>query len=112
MLVKRTLICVLQLTPKVSSINNFSKLHGSREWLDSLMASHFKAPPSLEKSTSYSAWLKEINIWQTFTDINIKKQVPAIFLTLEGKARKSILELDVKDINCNSGVKIQTAFET
>ena len=69
------------------------------------MVSDFKAPPSLEKSTSYGAWLKEINIWQTFTDINIKKQGPAVFLTLEGKARKSILELDVKDINCNSGVK-------
>ena len=82
------------------------------------MASHFKAPPSLEKSTSYGAWLKEINIWQTFTDINIKKQGPVVFLTLEGKARKSILELDVKDINCNCLNKLylkdkrQTAFKT
>ena len=82
------------------------------------MASHFKAPPSLEKSTSYGAWLKEINIWQTFADINIKKQGPVVFLTLEGKARKSILELDVKDINCNCLNKLylkykrQTAFKT
>ena len=38
------------------------------------MASNFKAPPSLEKSTSYDAWLKEISIWETFTDIDIKKQ--------------------------------------
>ena len=41
-------------------------------------------PPSLEESTSYDAWLKEISIWQTFTDTDIKKQGLAVFLTLEG----------------------------
>ena len=90
------------------------------------MATNFKAPPSLEKSVSYDAWLKEISIWQTFTDIDAKKQGPAVFLTLEGKARETVLELDVKEINCDSGVeniikcldklylkdKTQTAFET
>ena len=90
------------------------------------MTTNFKAPPSLEKSVSYDAWLKEHSIWQTFTDINAKKQGPAVFLTLEGKARETVLELDVKEINCDSGAeniikcldklylkdKTQTAFET
>lgn len=90
------------------------------------MASNFKAPPSLEKSSSYESWLKEIDIWQAFTDIDIKKQGPAVFLTLEGKARETVLELNVKEINCEDGVKniinclnklylkdrTQTAFET
>ena len=90
------------------------------------MASNFKARPSLEKSASYDAWLKEISIWQTFTDIDVRKKGPAVFLTLEGKARQTVLELNVKDINCDSGVeniikcldklnlkgKTQTAFET
>ena len=90
------------------------------------MASNFKARPSLEKSASYDAWLKEISIWQTFIDIDVRKQGPAIFLTFEGKARQTVLELNVKAINCDSGVeniikcldklnlkgKTQTAFET
>ena len=87
------------------------------------MVSNFKAPPSLENNI-YDACLKEISIWQTVTDIDIKKQWPDVFLTFEGKACKSALELDVKDINCDSSIqniinclnklylkdKIQTAF--
>ena len=69
------------------------------------MASNFKGPPSLEKNTSYDAWLKEISIWQIFRDIDIKKERPDVFLTLEGKACASVLELNVKEINCDSGVK-------
>ena len=45
----------------------------------------FKAPPSLAKSNCYEDWLKEIEIWQAFTDVVQEKQGPAIFLTLEGK---------------------------
>ena len=41
------------------------------------------------------SWLKEIKIWQNFTDIEKKKQGSAIFLTLEGKAKEAVLELDV-----------------
>ena len=39
------------------------------------------------------------------SDTDIKKQGLALFLTLEGKAHKSILELDVKDINGDPGVQ-------
>ena len=68
------------------------------------MASNFKAPLSLENGISYEAWLKEISIWHTFTDIDIKKLGPVVFLTLERKAHESVPELDTKDINCDSGV--------
>lgn len=67
-----------------------------------------------------------ISIWQTFTDTEIKKQGQAVFLTIEGKAREFVPELDVTDINCDSGIqniinrlneqylkdKTQTVFET
>ena len=89
------------------------------------MASDIKAPPSLAKSSSYEAWLKAIKIWQAFTSIPLKKQGPAIFLTLEGKAQEAILELDIDKINVDNGVdniiakldtlylrdKVQTAYE-
>ena len=90
-----------------------------------MASNNYKAPPTLGKSSSYDNWLKEIAIWQTFTDITPKKQGSAIFLTLEGKAREAVLELEVKDINCDDGVKnvlakldtlyvrdkVQTAYE-
>ena len=69
-----------------------------------IMASNYKAPPSFSKSTSYDSWLKEIKIWQTFTDLTKPKQGPAIFLTLEGKSREAVLELDVEEISCEGGV--------
>ena len=70
------------------------------------MASHnFKAPPALARSTSYESWLKEVEIWKCFTDVEKRKQAPAIFLTLEGKAREAVLELPVEKLNCDDGVK-------
>ena len=59
------------------------------------MSVNIKAPPSLSKCISYEAWLKEIEIWQAFTDLAKAKQGPAIFLTLEGRAREAVLELEL-----------------
>ena len=69
------------------------------------MSISIKTPPSLAKCSSYETWLKEIKIWQSFTDLDAKKQGPAIFLTLEGRAREAVLELDVASISANDGVK-------
>ena len=90
-----------------------------------MASSHYKAPPSLFKSSCYDSWLKEIKIWQSFTDLTAAKQGPALFLTLDGKAREAALELEVSDIGHEKGVdkiieklntlylkdKAQTAFE-
>ena len=69
------------------------------------MATNIKAPPSLSKSSSYESWLKEVAIWQAFTSLEDTKQGPAIFLSLEGRAREAVLELEVKDISNKNGVK-------
>ena len=69
------------------------------------MASSYKASPALNKCNTYEQWLKELEIWQCFTDIPKAKQAPAIFLTLEGKAREAVLELDVANLSCDDGVK-------
>ena len=69
------------------------------------MSSHgIKAPPALSKSTSHKTWLKELEIWQAFTDLPVEKQGPAIFLTLERKACEAALELEVKNISGKEGV--------
>ena len=90
------------------------------------MASHnFIAPSTLDKSSFYEAWKKELAIWQSFTDIKKEKQGSALFLTLEGKAKEAALELDLDKFNCENGVdniikkldtlylrdKVQTAYE-
>ena len=43
--------------------------------------------------------------WKTFATIISAKQGPAIFITLEGKAREAILELDVTEISSEIGFK-------
>ena len=90
------------------------------------MASHnFKAPPALSKSSSYENWLKELAIWQKFTDIKKENHGSGLFLTLEGKAREAALELPLDSIASENGVKniiakldtlflkdkVQTAYE-
>ena len=72
-----------------------------------------RAPPALSESQSYVTWLKELEIWQAFTDVPLEKQGPAIFLTLEDKAREAVLELPVADIKGSDGVKnITTKLDT
>ena len=51
------------------------------------MASNYKTPPTLED-----------------TDLPKKKQGLAIYLTLSGKAREAVLELDIEKVNDDSGV--------
>ena len=50
---------------------------------------NYKAPPSLTSSTCYEDWLKEIEIWQAFTDLTDEKQGPA----------------DIKEIKARNGVE-------
>ena len=66
----------------------------------------FKTPPALSKSSSYENWLKEIKVWQKLTELDVRKQGPAILLSLEGKAKDSVLELDIDDIAKDGGVLI------
>ena len=42
---------------------------------------------------------------QCFTDLSKNRQAPAIFLTLEGKAREVVLELEVEKLSWDDGVK-------
>ena len=48
------------------------------------MASNIKSPPSLSNSKAYIDWLKLIDIWRKFTNLEPGKQGPAIVLSLEG----------------------------
>ena len=49
-------------------------------------SSGYKNPPALKDGDSYEKWLKELAIWQLYTDLDKKKRGPALTLSLTGKA--------------------------
>ena len=68
------------------------------------MAANYKAPPLLKEDSNYELWKKEIKLWKTFTDLDAKKQGPAICLSLTGKACEAPLELSVENLKSDTGV--------
>ena len=64
-----------------------------------------KIPPALSKYKTYDDWIKALSIWVKFTDLEKKKQGPAVFLSLEGEAQEAVLELDEALITSDDGVK-------
>ena len=65
-----------------------------------------KTPPLFNKSKSYSDWVRLVNLWTKFTDLEPTRQGPALVMSLEGKALDTILELDDKDISHKDGVTL------
>ena len=63
-----------------------------------------KWPPKLDDGVSYENWRKDIEIWCKLTDIPKKKQALAIHLALNGRARTASSELEVGDLEVESGV--------
>ena len=68
------------------------------------MAANYKAPLLLKEDSNYELWKKEIKLLKTFTDLDAKKQGPAIRLSLTGEAREAALELSVENLNSDTGV--------
>ena len=66
---------------------------------------NIKTPPALREDIPYESWKKEINIWQRFTTLEKRKQALAIFLSLEGKAREVVLEIDIDNLDKDDGVE-------
>ena len=50
--------------------------------------------------------MHETEIWQCLTDLEVKKQGPAIYLSLDEKIRKTCSDIKVKDLNSEGGVDI------
>ena len=71
-------------------------------------SSSFKTPPALSKSSSYENWKKELKAWERLTEVNVKKRGLAVLLSLEGKAKDAILDIDIDLLSADNGVKIIT----
>lgn len=63
-------------------------------------------PPRFESSTNYESWKKEIKLWQLCCRLKKDQQGPALALSLQGKAKEAVLELEVEELASNDGVKL------
>ena len=63
-----------------------------------------KAPPTLEKGDNYEKWKRKLQIWQSFTELDKKKQGPALFLSLCESDQDAILEIPDADVSSETGV--------
>jgi hypothetical protein len=77
------------------------------------MSLSYKNPPEMRDGLLYDDWKKELEIWCSFTDLEAKRQGPAIFLTLKGKARETVLaEVKPATLKTDDGVeKITIALD-
>ena len=73
--------------------------------------SNYKAPPELNDEKSFKDWKKEIEIWQLATEVNKEKQAAMIFLSLKGKSREAVLELDKEIIGASDGSGVTKLIE-
>ena len=73
-------------------------------------------PPILKSGEDFENWEREIKIWQCVTDLEKKKQAPAIYLSLEGQARQCCADIKVETLHSDSGVdelikKLKTLYD-
>ena len=73
----------------------------------------YKNPPEMRDGLLYDDWKKELKIWCGFTDLDKKRQGPALFLTLKGKARETVLAaVEADKLQADDGVdKVTNALD-
>ena len=70
--------------------------------------SSIKEPPVLISEDMYEEWKKDLSLWQLVTPLAAKQQGPAVYLSLQGRARDCVRGLQTEDIGKDSGVKMIT----
>ena len=73
------------------------------------MAKAFNNPPKLDDHTDYESWEKTLKLWRLATELPKAKQGIAVVLTLTGKAKDKVLELEIDDINSDRGLDLVIA---
>ena len=68
-------------------------------------SNNLKTSPVLVDEDSYDEWKSELAIWQLYTDLDKKKQGPAVYLLLSGRARECVRDLKPEEIGAEDGVK-------
>ena len=61
-------------------------------------------PPVLDDSTNYEAWKKDLEVWKLFTSTSDNKKGPRLYLSLKGKAREIVRDMDLNIIGAEDGL--------
>ena len=70
--------------------------------------SGIKAPPVFnpDEDDDYASWKNDVEVWQCYTKEEPKRQGPAVYLSLKGKAREAVRGLSVASLRENNGVEV------
>ena len=61
-------------------------------------------PPAMNETTDYEQWKKSVAMWKVCCKYEEEQQGSALGLSLTGKAKDAVLEMDVKDVQAKDGV--------
>ena len=66
---------------------------------------NIKSPPIFhpEEDDDYTKWRNDIGVWKMFTDTKVEKLGPAVYLSLQGKARDAVRSLKIDDLGKEGG---------
>ena len=69
--------------------------------------SNMKSSPIFnpDEDDNYCAWKNDPEVWQAFTKEEPKRQRPAMYLLLKGKAREAVRRISTKNLNKDDGVE-------
>ena len=68
-----------------------------------------KAPPQFNPDNdNYEQFKKDIAIWELLTELDAKKKGPAVYLSLQKKAREAVRNLTIAAISAEGGLKTIT----
>ena len=75
-------------------------------------------PPAFDESTcTWREYKKEVLVWQSFTSLAPSRQGPALWMTLKGKAKEAVKDMELDTIKGDTGIdkmiqKLDTVFKT
>ena len=67
-----------------------------------------KMPPQLTDDSCYTSCKNDLDVWCLFTELDKKKMGPAVYLSLSGKLRDAVCELNPADLSKDEGLKLIT----
>ena len=68
--------------------------------------SKLKTPPQFNPDEdSYESFKHDLQIWNTFTELDAKKRGPAVYLSLTKKTREAVRDLSSTELSGNDGLE-------
>ena len=71
-----------------------------------MAAKRIYSPLLLEDVENIDIWLREIELWQRVTELSIKQQGPAIYLSLPFKIHQECIDISVQFLSSDNGLSI------